>query len=485
MQYRFTENWDSFGWRSSVMALTLAVVTTGMTGCAKVGPYQPPEIALSPSFVAPVAIADSDPVWWMRFNDPLLNDIVARVRTENLDLAAASSRVEQARAMASGAAANGRPQIGGAASAEESVYSRNSPIGSVAGALGQPRNNELYQIGVQASWELDLFGKFASGNAAADAQVGEALALAEAVKLSVTAEAVDAYLQLRIVQAQLETAQQQLDNRASFARLVGMRYREGLSSQREYELAMAQVAEVEASIPMLRTAIATHGHRLDVLMGSQAGTMAATLAAVRPIPAALQPSGSANPAELMRRRPDLVAAERRVAFANANIAVEMAEYYPQVSFNGLLSLLTMGGSSLLTGDAVQAVGGGGLRWRLFDFGRIDARVAVARGREAEALIDYRAAALGATEEVENALVRIVEGQRTLQKCEERVRMVSGAADKTRLAFQHGAVSFIDVLDVERQLLDAGLQLQLAKGDLARASLASVRALGGGYSAPVR
>jgi outer membrane protein TolC len=217
-----------------------------------------------------------------------------------------------------------------------------------------------------------------------------------------------------------------------------------------------------------------------VLTGQQAGIGHTELAQAVAIPVAPDPSGSIEPAELMRRRPDLVAAERQLAAANARIGVAISDYYPRVSLAGLLGFATVGGGGLFTGDALQAGAMGGLRWRLFDFGKVDAEVAQARGREAEALARYRGTVLHATEDVEDSLTRLAEGRAEIALRERQVASLTRSRDQARQAYAGGVLALVDVLDADRALLDASDRLATARTDTARASVAAIRALGGGW-----
>jgi outer membrane protein TolC len=213
--------------------------------------------------------------------------------------------------------------------------------------------------------------------------------------------------------------------------LIRQRVEQGVSADRDLNRALGEAEGVKASLAPLRVAIAGQINRLDVLRGVQAGNGRAELSSPAPIPAALVPSGSANPAELMRRRPDVVAAERRVAAANARIGVAVSSYYPKLSLTGLLGLASAGTSSFFTGGAVQASGGLGLRWRLFDFGRIDAEVAGARGHDAEVIALYRSSVLRATEDVENAFVQLSEGRQEVAALERQVLALGRARARVR------------------------------------------------------
>ncbi|PJG49890.1 hypothetical protein CAF53_14585 [Sphingobium sp. LB126] len=459
---------------------SLLLLTTALSACTAGPDYQRPATVLTPTYATPVATQAADATWWHRFDDPLLDRIVDKVLAQNLDIAAASARIAQSRAAAKAAGAALLPAIGAAGSASSASQSLHSPFGAAANQLGFPRGYELYELGAQASWEIDLFGGLARQRQAAVAGLQASTADEAAVRLSVVAETVDAYLQLRGLQARLDVAERQLAVQRALTDLIRQRVVQGLSADRDLNRAMGDAEGVEASLAPLRTAIAGQVNRLDVLMGQQAGSGRADLFSATPIPAAIIPTGSANPADLMRRRPDVVAAERRVAAANARIGAALADYYPKLSLGGLLGFASVGTAALFAGDAVQASGGLGLRWRLFDFGRVDAEVAGARGGEAEALALYRSTVLHATEDVENAFVRLAEGRNEVTTLERQVAVLRQARAQAQSAYESGAVALIELLDADRMLLAASDRLVEARAGEARASVAAIRALGGGY-----
>jgi outer membrane protein TolC len=199
----------------------------------------------------------------------------------------------------------------------------------------------------------------------------------------------------------------------------------------------------------------------------------------RAIPVALRPAGSAWPADLLRRRPDIVAAEGRVAASNARIGVAIADY-PHVSLAALLGSVSTATSTLFTAGAFQATGGASVRWRLFDFGRVDAEVAQAKGRNAEALSAWRGTVLHAAEDVETALIRFVEAQTERAALVRQLAQLRKARDETRQAYAGGVAALIDVFDADRQELAASDRLATVRANEARAAVAAYRALGGGW-----
>lgn len=186
---------------------------------------------------------------------------------------------------------------------------------------------------------------------------------------------------------------------------------------------------------------------------------------------------------MLRRRPDVIAAERRLVASNARIGVALSEYYPSLSLTGLLGFSSLASGNLLTSKAFQPEAMLGLRWRLFDFGRVDAEVKQARGADAEALANYRNTMLRATEDVENAIVAVVELENQKQILADEVTAHQQARDAAQDAYKGGAVSLIEVLDEDRQLLQSQDLLAEVQADNARSAVAAFRSLGGGWTAP--
>jgi len=466
--------------------IVLGFALFALTACA-VGPaYQRPTMPLPGNFrygeeIAATPVRSPDAAWWEGFQDPVLTHIIERTLDQNLDLAAAAARVSEARAAAALAGAALLPQGSVAASGSSSHDSLTSPIGAVAHAIGAPRNYETYSAGARASWELDLFGSLRSGRVAARADAQAAEVSQAAVRLAISAEAADAYLELRGLQAQLRLADSQEATQSHLVELVQMRVDQGVSSDREFQRTIGELERVRALKPALRAAIDAEIFRLDVLMGTPAGTHHDELTIQANQPSAPNPVGSVAPADLMQRRPDIVIAERHLAAANARIGVAVAEYYPHLTFNGLAGFESVDTSSLFTSGAQQSGALVGLRWRLFDFGRVDFEVAGARGRQQEALAAYRGTVLHATEDVESALSKFVESRSEGEVLMRQIAALTRARDEAQTAYEGGVLPLIEVLDADRDLLAARDQLAAANANEARAAVASFRALGGGWT----
>jgi outer membrane protein TolC len=289
---------------------------------------------------------------------------------------------------------------------------------------------------------------------------------------------------IRGLQTRIAIAQQQVETRRQLLALVRLQYEKGVAAELQKNQAEGSLTLAEAQIPALEAGLDSAMNALDVLLGVQPGSYRAELAPVAPVPTAPALAETGTPAEMIRRRPDLIVAERRLAVANARIGVAVSQYYPKFSLGALLGSATaIASGNLFTGAASQTQGFLGLRWRLFDFGRVDAQIAAARGEEAEALAAYRLAVLRATEDVENAFSALVKREAQVGILTRGESSLARARENSFAAYQGGAVSLIEVLDADGNLLQARDAKAQAQTEVARAAIASFRALGGGWDAP--
>jgi NodT family efflux transporter outer membrane factor (OMF) lipoprotein len=469
------------------MSLALAIGAS-LSGCA-VGPkYQRPTVNLQPFHNAPSIEARTTSLpapsldqWWTGFHDPELTRIVKRALGENLDLAAAMTRVQQARAAAQGAGAQRLPS-GNLYAATTTLYqSTESMTGRFAAhAPGYSRYQNYYDLGFIASWETDLFGGLKKGAEAATAEAQAAEARQAGTRITVAAEAADAYMQIRGAQARLIFAKDQIATDEHLVELVQQRRDAGIASDRELAQAQALLSQAKATIPLITVSLEAQLNRLDVLMGAQPGTYAAELSSVVDIPDVPEISGYGTPTELLRRRPDIIAAERMVAASNARIGQSLAEYYPKLSLSGIVGSQALAPAHLFEQQGFQPISVVGLRWRLFDFGAVAAEVKGARGANAEALLQYRSAALHAAEDVEDAFSLLVQSENRRNEILREIAELQRVRDLSEQSYAAGVIALTDVLDADRQLLAAKDDLAVARESSARAAIGSYRALGGGW-----
>lgn len=470
-------------------AISMALVASLTAGCA-VGPdYVRPETPMPNQFMGKAAVdrrqtaANADLVtWWSGFGDPKLTRFITLALEQNLDLAQAVARVAQARAGVGAANAALLPSGNINGQAARAYQSVETPLGRVLNST--PNFNRLgnaYETNLGASWELDIFGGLRRGREAALADFQATEAGASATRLAIAAQTADIYIGIRGLQARLAIARRQVQTQQELLSILNLLHGKGLAAELQVHQAEGALAEVRSSVPVLEAGLAAAMNALDVMVGATPGTFRAELSEPAAIPDAPALAATGAPGELLRRRPDLIAAERRLAASNARIGASIAEYYPKFSLSGLIgSATSVSAGNLFTSGAGQAAGVLGLRWRLFDFGRINAQIDLAKGQEAEMLAAYRLAVLRATEDVENAFSGLVKREEQAAVLAQGVDSLGRARAASFAAYQKGVLSLIEVLQADENLLRASDARAQAQTESARAAVAAFKALGGGW-----
>ncbi|MDO6386763.1 efflux transporter outer membrane subunit [Uliginosibacterium sp. 31-12] len=468
----------------------IALLVAGLSAGCAVGPdYVRPDTPLPGRFQGQAAV-DQRPAkasaelatWWAGFGDPQLTHFVTLALAQNLDLAQASARVTRARAGLGAANAALLPSGTVSGQAARAYQSVETPLGQVLNSTpGFDRYGNAYEANLGASWELDAFGGLRRGREAALAEYRASEAGAVATRLAVAAQTADIYISIRGLQARLDVARRQERTQQELLATIKLLYGKGLAPELQVRQAEGALAQVRASIPALEAGLEVAMNALDVMLGTAPGTHRAELNDSADIPVAPQIAATGSPGDLLRRRPDLIVAERRLAASNARIGVAIAEYYPKLSLSGLVgSATTVSSGNLFTTGANQASGMLGLRWRLFDFGRINAQIEQAKGQEAEMLAAYRLAVLRAAEDVENALLTLVKREAQTAELTQGVDSLGRARGASFAAYQKGVVSLIEVLLADENLLRVSDARVQAQTESARAAVAAFRALGGGW-----
>lgn len=470
--------------------LAALLVASLSAGCA-VGPdYVRPEISLPGQFLGqPHKDQQQEKThadlaaWWSAFGDPQLTRFVARALEQNLDLAQAVARVAQARAGLGAADAALLPTGVVSGQAARAYQSTQTPLGQVLSSTpGFDRHGSAYEANLGASWELDVFGSLRRGREAASAEYQSSEAGAVATRLAVAAQTADVYITVRGLQARLNVARQQVQTQQDLLFNVSLLHGKGLAAELQVRQAEGAVAQARAAVPVLESSLDTAMNAMDVLLGTPPGTHRAELLEPGDIPSPPTGIATGSPSDLLRRRPDLIVAERRLAASNARIGAAISEYYPKLSLSGLAgSATSVSSSSLFSGGASQAAGVLGLRWRLFDFARINAQIEQAKGQEAEMLAAYRLAALKATEDVENALSAFARRQEQVSVLTAGVDSLGRARAASFSAYQRGVVSLIEVLHADETLLRAREARVQAQMESARSAVATFKAMGGGWT----
>ena len=471
----------------------MLIVASFAAGCT-VGPdYIRPDTSMPQRYLGQTAVEQRHAnatadfiVWWEGFGDPQLTRFVRLALEQNLDLAQASARVAQVRAGLGAANAALLPSGNIGAQGARAYQSVETPLGQVLNSRpGFDRYGNAYEANLGVAWELDVFGGLRRGREAALAEYQASEAGAAATRLAVAAQTADIYISIRGLQTRLDVARRQVQTQQELLSTINRLYSKGLAAELQVRQAEGALAQVRASIPVLEASLDTAMNALDVMLGTPPGTHREELTNVGVnggiIPAAPQIVSTGSPGDLLRRRPDLIVAERRLAASNARIGVAIAEYYPKLSLSGLIgSATSVSGGNLFTSGASQAAGVLGLRWRLFDFGRINAQIDLAKGQEAEALAAYRLAVLHAAEDVENAFSALVKREDQASILTQGVDSLGRARAASFAAYQKGVVSLIEVLQADENLLRASDARAQAQTESARAAVAAFKALGGGW-----
>ncbi|SIT43425.1 RND efflux system, outer membrane lipoprotein, NodT family [Paraburkholderia ribeironis] len=495
----------------SVRAIVAAVLTcVAMTGCT-VGPnFARPQTATPQVFDRTQAAqspskaveAQFGPDWWTLFNDPVLNDLEQQLADANLDVAAASARLLQSRAERRVAGAAEYPTLDGAASYNRERGSENgilsllgvtptqsqpqsasgsAPLGvaPLPGSAGSPAYN-LYQAGFDASWEIDLWGHVRRSVEAATALSEASYEDRNAVLLSVRAELARDYIELRDTQDLLQITIQNLEIANDVLKLTRVRAHEGVTTDLDVSNAAAQVENIESLIPTLESHRDTTINAVGLLLGQQPGALRQTLAEPREVPVLPAQVPIGFPSELVQRRPDIRKAEAELHAATATIGVAKADFYPRITLNGSAGFQSLQLSNLGSWASGQFVVGPSITLPIFEGGRLKGTLALREAQQQEAAIVYRQTVLHAWREVDDALVTYDAEQRRRDRLVTAVSMNERALAVARERYKGGALDYLDVLNVQRQLLEAQSNLQKSKATAATNLITLCKALGGGW-----
>jgi NodT family efflux transporter outer membrane factor (OMF) lipoprotein len=490
-------------------ALTL-MLCASLAGCLAGPNFEPPKASAPEGFghiqlaQAPSKAVETtfSPEWWTLFNDPILNSLESRLSDANLDVAAASARLRQSRAEQRIAGAAEYPTLDGAASYNRERGSPNgilsllgtSPAGSqpqsasgaaplgvapLPGASGSPAYN-LYQFGFDASWEIDIWGRARRGVEATTALAEASYDDRSAILLSARAELARDYMQLRDTQALLRIAKQNLDIARDATRLTEKRVLEGVTTDLDVANASAQVASIESLIPTLEARCATTINAIGLLLAEHPGALAQALGEPRDVPRLPLQVPIGFPSELAQRRPDIKRAEAQLHAATAAIGMAKADFYPRISLNGSAGFQTLQLSNLADWASGQFVVGPSITLPIFEGGRLKGTLRLREAQQREAAIAYEQTVLLAWREVDDALIVYDAEQRRLDRLKTVVSLNQRALSIAQRRYKAGAVDFLNVLNVQKQLLDSQSNLEQSQADAAANLITLCKALGGGW-----
>lgn len=464
--------------RCAVCAVVLA-----LAACSSAPPLRLYKPDLAPAFTnAPdpnadggVPAAEPPARFWEGFHDPLLDALVRRALAANNDVRTAMANLNEYRALARLAGAELLPSVDLTAGAAR-IRERN--------IFGVPQTYRAYSAGFDIAWEADLFGRLGDARRAALANFKVGEAGMDAARLSVSAAVARSYFELRGLQEQLRVARASLETQSQALDLVSAREQVGRGTALDTERARSLLSATASDVPALESALIGTRYRLAVLCGVQPTALDAELAPDQPLPglARVQLSNIGSPAQLLRRRPDIRAAEAQAAAAAAQVGVARSSLLPSLTLGG-----SLGQNALSVGELGKGVSyaynlGAQLTWNLLDFGRIRARIAAADARNEAVMVLYEYTVLAALAETEGALADYSRRQRQAGLLYEATRASEQAALIARERFRVGSTDFLTVLDAERDLLSARNRLALAQTSAATSLVAVYKALAGGWPA---
>ena len=464
-------------------AALAAAIGLVVGGCA-VGPnYQRPQTPVDTHFAnaGEPGFAETDPIehYWTSFADATLTGLVEDALAHNKDLSAAEANLRAARAARRLAGFDQFPTVTLAASYTHNLDSQEQ----LPGVDMHDREFDAAQAGFDGLWELDLFGRVRRNVEAARGDVGAAAATLQDARVSVIAEVARDYFILRGLQDQLALTERNADNQFSSLKLTRNRLEAGRGNELDTSRAEAQWQTTLASIPSLQATIATTCYRLSVLTGRQPTTLSAGLSALAPMPALPPLNAIGTPEALLRRRPDVRVAERRLAAATARVGVAMGDLFPKVTLVGDIGYFAPTFGDFGQSEARSFSVGPSITWAAFDLGRVRARINSSKALTDAALASYEGAVLGALEDTEGALISYGRSQSRRDALRIAAAASDKAADLARKRFEGGLIDFLEVLDAERTALSAELLLSQSRTDAATSLIAVYKALGAGWRMP--
>ena len=456
----------------------VAGVSLGLAACA-VGPdYKAPE-------PAPVAVLNADPQsfavakpdadWWQGFQDPVLADLIQRAKSGNLDLKASVDRVKQSRALFDDRRLDQFPRV-----TSEGGYTRS--LEQVPG-FGTKRDNvQSADLGFDANWEIDLFGHVQRSVEAADADAGASEADAQDVKVTVAAEVARNYFELRGAQQRRVVAEANAAAQRETLKLTETRTSIGQGDPTDVESAKARLAAIEATIPDFVTAETRANYRLAVLVGERPGALDSLLTPLKDQPAPLvKPLPIGDASGFLRRRPDVQAAERRLAGETARVGVATADLFPRVTVTGFVGLLSGDVSKLFTHGAGAYSVLPTVTWPALDLGGAHARLRAQEAKSDESLANYDQTVLRAIEDLETALVSYRQQQTQIRSLADQVTAARRAAELAQIRYKEGTADFLTLLDAQRTQLAAEDSLTAAETNANTDIVAIYKALGGSWA----
>jgi NodT family efflux transporter outer membrane factor (OMF) lipoprotein len=480
--------------RLAAFAIALPILGGFLGGCTlgpdfvEPNPHLPDNAAFSGQAVSAAHLpAPTDPNWWTVFSDPILTNLESRIADANLDVRAATIRIAESRYQRGVTASAEFPSINGDAKYQRELYSKNgiiSLIGPLLGPAGtsginiQPINE--YTVGLDMSWELDLWGRVRRQIESADAQVNQAEDNRRDALVSSLAELARDYIQLRGTQEQIRIAENNVKVDREVLQLAQQLQQKGVRSGLDAENAAAQVEGIRAQLPSLQQQEIQYLNAIALLLDLPPTALNAELSPRHAIPRSLPRVPLGIPSELARRRPDIRAAEDQLHAATANIGVAIASFYPKFQLNGTVELDSLQFNNLFKSSSLQYMAGPSVTLPIFDAGRLKSTLELNEAQQVESALSYHKTVLQAWHEVVNAIAAHRLEQVRRARLRGQLDHTRAALDLSRSRYNDGVTDFLSVLDAERSLLQNEQQYATSTTNVSLDLITLFKALGGGW-----
>ena len=415
--------------------------------------------------------------WWTTLGDPTLDRLIERSTSANLDVKQAVARILQARAQFGIATGEIAPSVDAQGQIQTSRISNNVAAGVFP---PQHRTDTFYSLGLDASWEIDLWGRIRRNIESADASIGAQIEDFRDVLVVYYAEVADTYVQIRTLQARIASALDNVGTQQGALQLTMNRNRAGLAPDLDVRQAELNLATTQSFVPTLREALAQNINSLAVLLGEFPSALQAEMAQDAPIPQPPAEIVVGLPTELLRQRPDIREAERQLAAQTAQIGVATADLYPALSLSGAFAFESFASSDLLNWESRAFQFGPTVQWSIFDAGRIRSNIVLQEAVTEELLASYEETVLSAVEEVESAMAAYVQEVQRREYLQRSVVAARASVSLVDTLYRSGLTDFQNVLDTQRSQFTQEDALAESQGLVVQNLIQLYQALGGGW-----
>jgi len=473
-------------------AVVLAALGVGIGGCTNVGPdFATPEVVLPEAWheaggglhAAPEELVE----WWQAFRDPVLDRLVRVAYENNYTLEIAGLRVLEARAQLGIAVGSQYPQVQQGRGSVTRISGSENAANTTAGDL----NFWQYDLGADVSWEADFWGRFRRGIESADANLAASVASYDNALVLLTAQVARTYIAIRTSEEQVRVARENVALQQRSLDITQVRFRYGDADELDVQQAKTLLLSTQASVPEIETRLYQARNALSTLLARPPGDLADLLDLDKTIPSMPENVATGVPADLLRRRPDVRAAELQAAAQSALVGVAEADLYPSFTLSGTIGVSAADGTDttrtgdtgpgeLFRRDSLVFQGGPGFRWNLFNYGRIKNNVRVQDARLQQLLVNYQDTVLSAAREVEDAMVAYVRGLQQDEILAQTVTAARRSVDLSTLRYREGLSDYQRVLDAQQSLFSQQVRYVINRGAVAGSLVDLYKALGGGW-----